>query len=619
MDKIAHAVSAEWRQTSTGWVLERSDGFIEKQEQRELNYRSEQVRKLLQNLLAQTPPLTEAKARETAQILANAKRLYDADPSWSGPKAWIFESDKLWNLQPARRAAIRTLLAIGPDQIAQVQPGTRVAFSTSATELQVPITADLQEILRELQSEMNMLSEHAKQTLASDLGMPPVALRDPRKYDGAIPSRVVVGLRQEDADFFALDAEGAVVAYWSLQLAPETDFKITDETLVDLLKDKKALRLSDESQKLIDGWMSGKFVEDPALWRVVSAPDETDPLNLLLPDILRHWTDDRADNLVVCLPDRSLTAAREACANGKLELERFVRELMRWSPVDAGLEGGWFTLRQVLPIRETRDRTDRAALAKFVRGFDESGYASIEASSELVGTYWGAVHPCLVGEYGWLLDSLAGTLFQNHPLLLKFYSGLETRQLQALESGSLPLSQLRPDQLGQLAQLFALTDGLGVGRKADGRPFPEPESGDTEWRREPSEVLAMGLTPESQIVFKEVSTDVLIGERKQGDQMTFVQLNKAHDLAQEMLWSEREPGRGSFVGFSEGFSRGLHFDVRVDSFRRGDLFLREWGFRPGGRRLQYADLPAEFRAEVEALVERYRAEAEASSVRPPQN
>ena len=129
----------------------------------------------------------------------------------------------------------------------------------------------------------------------------------------------------------------------------------------------------------------------------------------------------------------------------------------------------------------------------------------------------------------------------------------------------------------------------------------------------------MGLTPESQILFKEASTDVLIGERKQGDRLTFVRLNKAHDLAQEILWSERQPGRGSFVGFSEGFSRGFHFDVRVDEFRRGDLFLREWGFKPGGRRLQYADLPADLRSEVEELLVRYRAEAESSAVKPPQN
>jgi hypothetical protein len=619
MDKIAHAASAEWRQTSTGWALERSDRLVEQLAAQEIAYQAKKYEKALERLLESAKPVDDAKAKNLATSYSSVKRQFDSDPSYTNQPAWMRTWEALEPELPVKRALVQILQAIGPRTLASYDSGERVIFSNDPNALQVQIDADLDEIFDELFRASNLLASEARKVMPEDVKMPPVAHKDLRLGASARPARAVVVWFAESAKLFAVDENDRLVASGSVELSAPGGSEYAETWRKLMADDKDVVPLSPLSSKLVASWSKegGKGVSDAELRKVIEAPAEFDPLNLVVADLLKFYARDA--DLVACVPDFAFEAANRANTRNGPKPSVFALEMDRNSGLEVESSEGWFIAKSGLPLHDTHQRANRVALNAFIRDSLKQGSPTLELSSTLVASYGSVSHPSLVVQIAQLVGPSLLPHFENPPLILRFYASLDQGQLEGMAAG-FALSGFGEDQLRMLLQILSYgNSGFGARLSPEEMALSRHDSNIIDWRTEVTELFGRGLLDTAAIKLEQDVRDIFVATEQNPGWLRTFPLNDAYAIASQIAGNEASNLPIRLLSLTPGYNRTLGFSVQAED-RNGYFRLSEWGRKPGEAAVPYEGLSEELKADIEAHLRKFRENRSASGgSRPPQN
>lgn len=514
--KLATAVGAEWEKTSGGYRLVLGTELERTQIAALRAARAEAIQRTLAD---RTKTMGDGRLDDAAiqKLVGDAQRVQDdlerqmRDGSRTGGSVFvnaISSRPTPGTPMPADRTMFRILLAIGSAELAKIEPGERVVWSTAANQTQIRMPVQAQTALAEFVADHNRIAQAVR-----DSGKP---TGDPTRQLSVRLSGLVdlqsrpIG-RIGKALLVIHREVGENVLFVQLRV---TDGQGTDAANASTVipfeapAEPVALSLKNPSAKVAPGPLAKEFAEllrsanqrgssfptDDGVIRAVRVvtvsgeampeseatnpvtltkewaerlanPEAADPLSFIVGDSLRRAISGQNVNLIACLPDALIESTSRALTSGEPTVAA-VLALAGSNAVSVRQAEGWITIAPRFPTEHRALRLDRAALGQTLRrglaqarlGLDDiANYARAQTSPlamEGVDAAYFALLANLIAE--------ADTIRSLAPRrdMLRFYAASSVPQRNALFAGQpLALGNLNAAQ-GQALKRMVFGSGF---------------------------------------------------------------------------------------------------------------------------------------------------------------
>lgn len=536
MKRIATATSCAWLKSDDGtYKLYRSLETERAEEEKEIERRVALIGKAVEELnkSVKEHPVLDAK---TAYDLVNSPVRKTTNPDGS-----VSEESMPQTTQPANRAIAKLLTMVSPRDLATMDQGSRVVYSTRPNRMQLPMGRDAIAVIDTMVAEQAVWAEAYRRKAAESAkgGDAPNNVFYPGENNAAIqgtPVKALVRIQlQRDLSGYEvrlelLDAQGKQLFSGGDTLGLDSD---ASQRLEDLMQsqpptDDVDIELSHDSQEILaffrglmktmQGGGSAKDLPADVISKLRS-PDKYDPLGFIHSEALMAAANAADSNLVADVPDSMMAVENFIMPGQKLTVKGFIKALSTADIVNIESKDGWMVVKPARPFLERSRRAGRPELSQLIESAHANGTVPLNDLAAYALTNEPLEHNEVTQLYAVLFLPGAGMGMwtdmsgpSDNWEMLRLYGSLTASQRQTLASGRrLPLGTLLPAQTDHVFRLTYYGDEMGshltVQRpeSADRQtPFPMWDvQGD-----EPTEVLPAGLPPSGVITVK-VATDAV--------------------------------------------------------------------------------------------------------------
>lgn len=527
-DRLAYVIRAEWEPLQGGGeVLARTN-----KQQHELE-QAEYARRVA--------ALKNSQEAEAKKVLA---RGWDADRAHELVKEMadlyaqpdteqrVQETFTLKNQVPFERFLRRFAMNIPAEHLVNIPVGEQAIFCSKPRAGQLDFPPGTEELIQTLFKEQDLLLDapRRKEGLTDPWFAAIVSAPDLR-HDCA---RLLIHVSHYYSELYSLDAEaldakneGIAFAFEALPVWNRAAFSDATKARAALkLKEAELPSMEQEFLSHADRWIRGakpqKIDVQQALLDRIEHPESYDPLSLGAGGMLDEIARQANLQVVAVVPDE--LEGRLFMTKGKPNLMNFLSMAERSNEMN--FEDGWMTLRPLDCVEELTTKGNRQSLGNYIRkilvmktdtlddagafhynqpGRDLSPYAThVLTFLHATGydeTYW----PDLTSDdFLWLYGSLSA-----------FQKG------QLNETGSLPLSQLTPEQARCIPRLLTDAPDFGSLYEDASEAFVDgpPTDGALTMRQETDMVVEAALEDGSldRLTVGEIGVRLAMAERKESN------------------------------------------------------------------------------------------------------
>jgi hypothetical protein len=589
-------------------------------------------------------PDTAARNRESQQAyerrLQSVRRAI-ADRVNAMNEKPMSENDEGFRLPvgPDERAITRLLSGIDPAPLAQMQAGQRVVYATAPTRAQRPLGQGAVAVVQAFVEEHNrtMPDDPLKDLDGAMAALIPLEMRNMiaarmRKIVNPakallIASRPRIGMfgdsDQTQLELRIFDGEGTAAFTHTTLLSAESLGEIFAPPNEQTPRQTTPVEYSANSKLVLETGQNIQQVAttgrvSPELVKLMSRPDEIDPLSLMPTDELFSLAKLKKQPIVASVPDSAISMAAFMQGTSRT-VEQVEAALRNGSTMRLAEEDGWLIVRPNSPVSDRLNRTNREALATLISAAQSKGLASLDdiaafslhapspLTSGLLQLYGMAVVPGLAGDMSmiqqnWDTVRLYGTLLPAQRQTLSGGGGILFSQLtppqQALlrriaYSGETPISAQIPEQsdfFSRMVGMFGMGEGAGV-------------------RSEPTEVMPIDVPRDAVLTIQTDQQTIAVPADGMGPSGSLTMMG-ADELALFRMFRNDPNMAGEVGGFLPNFTqfrlgerKVLHIGLRVapDAVLNDTLMDNRI---PQNARVVAADnLPPEFEALIAARLE----------------
>lgn len=497
MNRLAEVVGAAWERDSAGYRLVLPSELVKKQDREYLAFRTERIAAEIQAQSARLglePSLDSDLVRAEMLRRQEAERaIREAIRNQQPPPFNAAQASGRSVLQPADRALIRALKAMGAEALASLTEGHREVYAPAPTRVQKKLPSSINKIIEQFIAENNEFAElygESRNPEAESDSVIIIGGQSPRrKITGPLSDVHLIlerGIRESAirARFRFFDGDGNVLAqaflqldiYEGVEVRTEPEGLSTTPIAVSNLAKEHAALLSNPanaSQRMAfvttsQGQMATLTISGDSdsgerlnlseeLKALLRQTATRDPLSFAVAELMAALNPDRKLQFIACLPDRVLFDLNQGASQGTNPLYVY-RNLVRNHTMDVTFAEGWLTIRPKYPSKDRFWRVDRKALQTLIASTVSNGHASLDA----LGTYaTGAPQPAgsrsIEAAYlRGINPQSAQAFFQVIPNwnMLKLYHSLGAARIRALAQGApLQLSSLTASQLALVTQM----------------------------------------------------------------------------------------------------------------------------------------------------------------------
>ncbi|MBV6459607.1 MAG: hypothetical protein HONBIEJF_02757 [Fimbriimonadaceae bacterium] len=544
MKKVAEAIGAEWVMEGDVYRLARPSSLNEAERRAEL---AEKIKKLQAAVdkhtadVRQTPNWTIEDAKKAQQ--SNKKRgdgefaVAIAQDDGSGGPARTFSFGGPGEVSPASRAMARLVPLLNIADLASLEPGERIVYSTQPTRMQKSLPNKTFEIFQTLTKEQ-ALWDQLQESSRSSRSVPRPG-GGPEPQTGPPAKALVIASKMGMGDAINLtmlvaDANGNVI---TTQMSFLGDiFFGSGESGQPTKPQGGPVKVSPESLELAKmlssgGGMMGQSVSisiqsdgeadnvafvGPATgptkrakltpeWRSrVTSPNSWEPLASIPSDLVLGYADATEANLVASIPDDALMKAARLAQTENLSSSAIESNLKGSWGLSVKSAEGFVVVRPNRPYTARRQKVDRAKLERMLKYLDRNGRISLDelaayAYAHPVAPAFDSLDTAMIR----LLDpATADQEFMRSMTgqrdMLRLWGAMSSAQRQSLLNGiPVPITNMNNEQQGIVARLTfqsqdgprLLQGGGGRGREFGGGPFGFMSN----LRNERTEFLPYGL------------------------------------------------------------------------------------------------------------------------------
>ncbi len=613
MDRIAEVLHSTWRKEYGKLFLTRTDAQDRQQREAERATAIADMRQAqaqVASQLAEMGPFDAASAKKLSDDLSAHMANRPTGPAMNS--AYLREDRDLEARSPLGRGISRLRLAISAEQLVDLPLGIRVVYSTNPTRLQRPLPADAAKVVQQIASDLEAWAAVAVPSQGRRMGGPINSLELFHSSFSESPTRALLIVsrfsRDSDTRFELLLAndKGHVLARGS-QTLPSRRSGVFD---VPVPPNDTPLVVSDEVQSIATMTRTTSLPTTGSLADVVDRlknPDRFDPLSLAIGPGLIAAAEARHENLVALMSD-PLWDLGTLVSNPKgVTVGHFLNQLRTRAMVNE--VAGWLSVQPITPAQDRDTQVDRLKLAKFVKQRVTDPKFTIEQSAEWALSLPRTNENALPRTYTRILMGV-GAGPDNNEDLLRMYGGMSPGQRTAALGDGVTIGSLSDESRAELNRMIF---GFGPSVTMDlvlssGNPVDFAAMNGL--GREPTEMFANGFPEGSRLKMSEKTGFVAVSP---GDGAMPTRYFTADQLASVIARQSRTdlfPSAardGSILEhLSMGQSRELSFIIDFGPtihLHPGALMDVS---RSGADHTAYADLPAEFRAEVDRAVAVYK-------------
>ena len=600
MAKIASTVGAEWSKTPSGYELGRSDEIAENLRQSALTEEIKQFKEMIGRQLKACGVDKPATQQSVAQHVRNLFPSNDSMPS-------VIETDSALTLLPDHAAELRVLSKIDPAKIIESTNDRILVFSNKPTKMERPIEGDLSQIGDDLFQQHNWMVDSISKEVASGAKLPWQIDHMPLTPLTEKPDRFVLTLSRylvgqgfglqmlvfdsnnkpilsayggDSFDSELLRAIGNINAI-ARQTSNEKDIVFSPVASYLMAKNR-----TPHAQK------PDQRIVDEGLHELVN-PESIDPLSLFVSEALIGTADQRNENLVA-YPDDTLFRLIPMLYHDHLKPSQVIaclQQMQSWQDTEVSENDGWLTIAASDRLGTLRNRTDRAAMGEFYRGFLHDGRSTIESDAALAQSIKGLLVPPLLLSEPYYVSPDIGDIGDFDVPVLKLYASLSDNQLRQLKDGSsLPVSTMSSDQIDLIAYVFYQGPFFGESTTLPGL--------DADVYFAPTESVPNGLAADATIQMADHSDPLYYVKFKTGN-YEYTQVAGVKDLA-TYLYASAHPQPSQdirILSISPGVQRKISVTINATSDRSRTAELTE-SMRVQGGPWTTDNLPLELKAAI---------------------
>lgn len=585
LNEVARVLSAEWKETSEGIVLSRSDRQEKELIASERSLRLAAIRKW------QNQPMPGEWSEEKAkQIVMQGESLAQrADPR-NITQEMRQQAVALGKLTPDYRASVLARKKADTTLLAEARPGRRVVLSSRPNSLQQALKG-ADEALATFQKEQALFYPLAEASLAR---VPEsMNIRDVRKWSGrkdSIADRLIF----TSYDFPAAPA----IMLRSYLVAGHTILSMTSEAAYLRPDDWRPLpSIPFETPAEVQSFLQAvvTFKAEPLRQTVGS---KTDPVSWVLGPTLIAYSKALKKDLVAAVPDMAAEAIgfRQPGKDGQ-PLIRSIDAWCQWEERENVL-----LIRPFLPISARNSYIDRTKLFEFADKMRRDKRLTFDAAGEYLKDK--PVELATERLHGIVaLEATSG----NHYGLLDVWNSPVMRFWGRLpggfRSGSFKFAALPGEARTALSEWFFATTIALQGTRIDSN---DPDSGLDIRRLEPSELFPKGIPGDMELDIRLTETPIFWFDSGQG-----VGSGRLEDMGSFATQLDEQAYK-----FAVNTSRTLKIGMVSEGVRR-EIEIDEPHFREGLKWTSGKDLDPKVVARLKLLYEKEQRETPVRRSQPP--
>lgn len=622
MEKIALATEATWTRENGGYLLYRTDAQNKARRTREAEVMAKRIEAQMKksaDLVKGYGDFTDSAAKNLATQALDRSNEND-------PNRWRARM-KLAEQAPASRLANRLLLSLNARDLATLEVGSRVVFSSNPTRLQIRFPNAANAAIQQFLTEQNRYAEAAAGLGDRDQIM--------FSYDGLSSfqpvkqlGKVLLIIKRESsfgqstmAELKVANAKGQIVAAANQAIAanpmnegeqdammkgdpiPEGDLMVTPSNA-----SKGLMKLFRDMMARTGSSVGPEPEVEPELRKFLLRPDLNDPTEIGNQEVIEAIVTKQNVPVAMVPSDLSFFGVIQSAADQKYSRSRWEKGF-KMADLERVADPKWVIARPAMPISSEMSRINRAALAKFLTRVGTEGRMSLDNQAQMVSTIKvdpnSTIFPLYLMMAGLGLEGFNGEAFW-----IKLYASLNADQKKVLERG---------EPIGRIAmsakQIALIEEQMMKGRFRQWESSMDEPPNENEEDRfygeklsgEPTEALVNGLP-----------NDVTIsGTVKRGDALFFrssgmFQRNQTVDenqIAWDMFQRERPdlftyinqmPPMKEFVTGTES-TWTLTVGTGKQNYSgtlRDDIM--------SGKKMTYQQMSDEFKKKVEESLKRHR-------------
>ncbi len=639
-DRLATAVHGEWVRDNSNKLFLRPKASVRPGGK---SLFGDRLRKYLKKRLdTLKEPLTDEKMEEN---LRQINKLENADEEGADPDGnrWI-QAMQLREQAPMNRAAVEIFSTLDLDRISMMKPGDRLVYSMRPKPLQLPLPAAAARIVQDLQErvarfeeiEQRLMREFHPEWFEHEKDMPsatqteePVVVAAPKISldqslfvversnelygDGSVTLRLIAAYSANpDPDGESssysnsvetqlggwMDSQDEMESLWNPSGPNPTAVKIPLRPETEEYKKEWATILSGKAEKYSD---------------IHLRPDLYEPLGFAPSDLLSGWLDAKNLQAITVLPDTLgfMGAYGEYPPPTVEGVDSFLKALSTMVPSET--QSGWFSFSP--EATDLSGRTDRAALARFLKAFRESGQVQIDPLADLLASSEaGQLGMGLLMMY---LQASAGASLTSLSLpAMKFYGTLTSTQRGVLRSGGkIAYAQLTKPQRDAFAGLV-----YGASPKIHRVPSPDEDTGprDSDFydygsevgvESEPTNLWSKGVPDGAFVTGSNKSFTMMFAYPSTSQEFDWTYPQAVEDVGQNIYFMEnpdkfqwmRDQPRRDRYRYATATTLEMQIPLNERFFVRARL--QEVGPK-SAKAVELKDLPEEIRKQIQAGYEK---------------
>lgn len=630
MDRLASAMSAEWRKSPDGYELWRSPDLLTKLESQAMQVRSALLKKALDEKIKATQADKPFTADDADKLAQKINKTYEAASKGTEGQEWA-EVYRMKDNYPDQRVLWRVVSRLDLSTLAGIGAGDRVVLSNLPTHMQRQISAELGDLGDQFKEEHNLFAAACQKLPAPvEDNEGPSIDEDAKTTMKAAPTRfVLVAERAEYEDGLALqllafDADNHLLQSISGDLSRTSPM---DRTM-DAERAKLAKQVQNEPDiavspltaqmlkfvRSIDGeqGMPNPVTDD--VRQVLSHPEQLDPLATAASEAFLGVAEHRGENLVFYPDDTMFMVAMYAGKEGVFKPSLVMQTVTGMSeilPNTVTEADGWLVMGPKDPLETLSGRTNRQMFGVYLRACAASGTAPLAETAQLAGTVRGKTFPMLVMLVSMLLDpSSMMSAGQTDLNALRLYASLSPDQVRRLEDKqTVSFAELDSQQLGLVYRYVYSSASLPMTMTKDEVAEPGPP---TPAQMEPTEALPNGLPADGALSLSIDSSKIYFAK------MSFNSFKLTMPMDMNMLAAmlSSDDKTSAFtpelLSVEPGLDRSLHLKLAVGLKQAIEAVIKQTVHTPGGPWTKDS-LPDDLKKEIaKAKLQMQQAEAQAS-------
>jgi|GEM_PF-1335298 len=468
MRKVADTLDATWRQEGDTYRLVRTADQQRAEKNEEFQ---DQVNKIKKSLKKRADELTKSPNWNPAlaeQLATKVKALIKTFNPRQMNSSFYQQASQLSQQAPIGRAVTKIVMMMPPEDLASIEPGYRVVWSTNPTATQRPMPNGVSQIVEDFISAQATWQDAVSKynVTAPTFNGATYWVGDFGDFQGNQNSgkiEVILLSAQKwsresglNLELNAYDAKGKRVAQGQVTLGNAYE---DQAEILEMTKEAKPLpgeplvNLPTEASEILkyrmrQGRPGSKAADElpSALVQKLLHPEKTDPLAILITPELFQVADIKKVNLIASLPDTSFFGPMSMMMqkNTSVPVDTLLKRLKYFS-TQFEIKDGWMVIKPLAPLDSRESRVDRKELGQYLRRIATGQPLTIDESAAFALILPEQDHNYLPSQLASMFETSSHQYLDQNAL--KFYGLTTAEQRRAMAERGVPFESLNEKQL----------------------------------------------------------------------------------------------------------------------------------------------------------------------------